>query len=141
MGKKVDEIASDIAAVGRRRPVQGLSSYTSVMGSYPGMVEPGNINLTDRPEHINPDGSVSTVLSATFDIDGHQVLLPTIADDGKPMSDDEAVAQYTSTGRHLGKFKDSAAAELYAQQLHRQQEAAGHGLGSHMVNSLKGFPR
>ena len=44
----------------------------------------GNIDLTSRPSFRNADGSISTVGSASYNIDGKEVLLPTVwVKDGK----------------------------------------------------------
>ena len=86
-----------------------------------GQIEPGNINLMNRPAVKNADGSVSSVRSMSVNIDGKEVLIPTVSDDGRIMSDDEAVAQFEKTGRHLGKFKTPEEASAYADTLHNQQ--------------------
>jgi hypothetical protein len=83
---------------------------------------PGNIDLTNRPIVRNPDGSISTVRSMSFNIDGRQVLLPTISEDGRNLSPQEAVEQYHKTGKHLGIFEDVDDADTYARQLHEMQE-------------------
>ena len=88
----------------------------------PGMIESGNIDLTNRPRVRNADGSISTVRSIGVNIDGQEILLPTVSDDGRIMSDEQAIAQYRKTGRHLGKFNSAAASDAYAQKLHQQQE-------------------
>src|SRR5262249_49038625 len=63
----------------------------------------------------------STVRSASFNIDGQEVLLPTVSDDGRIMTNDEAIAQYKKTGQHLGKFATPEEATAYAEQLHNDQ--------------------
>lgn len=87
-----------------------------------GMVEAGNIDLLNRPIVKNSDGSVSTVRSMSVEIDGKEVLLPTVSDDGRNLSDAEAIAQYLSTGKHLGKFDSVKSADAYAKRLHELQE-------------------
>ncbi|MCI5588856.1 MAG: hypothetical protein MR384_13395 [Lachnospiraceae bacterium] len=83
----------------------------------------GNIDLTNRPIVHNDDGSISTVRSMSFeDEDGKEVLVPTVSDDGRIMSNDEAIQQYYKTRRYLGKFDSIDEANAYAEQLHNQQE-------------------
>jgi hypothetical protein len=83
---------------------------------------PGNIDLFNRPKVKNADGSTSTVLSTSFNINGAEVLLPTVSDDGRIMTDDEAVEQFKKTGKHLGIFDNPQDADAYASQLHEDQE-------------------
>jgi N12 class adenine-specific DNA methylase/2'-5' RNA ligase len=85
----------------------------------PGLLKPGNIDLTARPVHKNPDGTTSTVLSMRFGEDGKEILVPKVSEDGTwILSDEEAVDTYHKTGKHLGIFKDVPSANAYAQQLH-----------------------
>lgn len=85
-------------------------------------VEPGNINLDARPVVRNADGSISTERSFSFEEDGVEILIPTVFG-GAVHSEDEAVAHYRETGEHLGKFSTPAAAEAYAETLHKRQDA------------------
>lgn len=87
-----------------------------------GMIEPGNIDLTNRPVVKNADGTVSTVRSISVGIDGQEILIPTVSEDGRILSDEEAVQQYRRTGRHLGKFRSVKTANQYAMQIHEEQE-------------------
>jgi hypothetical protein len=105
------------------------SRITGTEVSYPlgrynayGAVTPGNIDLEHRPRVVNPDGSVSTVRSMGVNIDGHEVLIPTVSDDGRIMSDREAIETYRNTGRHLGEYKSPRASTAASKAIHADQE-------------------
>lgn len=90
--------------------------------AYPrGLLEKGNIDIHNRPVVKNSDGSISTVRSMSTNIDGREVLIPTVSDDGRIMSDDEAIYNFMRTGKHLGMFDNPDDATAYAESLHNQQ--------------------
>ncbi len=90
--------------------------------AYPrGLLEKGNIDIHNRPVVKNSDGSISTVRSMSTNIDGREVLIPTVSDDGRIMSDDEAIDNFMRTGKHLGMFDNPDDATAYAEILHNQQ--------------------
>lgn len=96
-----------------------------------GLLEPGNIDLYNRPLVKNPDGSTSTVRSITTEMDGKHYILPTVHPEGRIMSNDEAVDHFRSTGQHLGIYGNADSANAAAEQLHKQQEMY-YGLGGQL---------
>jgi hypothetical protein len=91
------------------------------VGAGVGLLEPGNIDLQNRPRVRMEDGSTATIRSMGVNIDGREVLVPTVSDDGRVMSDDEAVETYRRTGRHLGIFATPEASSAYAERLSADQ--------------------
>lgn len=87
-----------------------------------GLLTAGNIDLNNRPIVKNPDGSISTVRTMTFNIDGKEVNIPTVSDDGRIMSNEEAIDTFKKTGKHLGMFDTVDNAVNAAKQLHLDQE-------------------
>lgn len=99
-----------------------------------GLVTPGNIDLMNRPRVVNPEGGISTVLSRGMNINGEEVLLPMVTNEGRilpqtPAGDEEAKQIYLKTGKHLGKFQDVASSNAYAQALHLDQAKLPMGTG------------
>ncbi len=89
----------------------------------PGMVEPGNIDLTKRPLVHHSDGSVSTLYSASISTPKGEVLIPLVSQEGKMLTVQQGIALYKKTGRHLGIFKTPEAADAHANLLHLKQGA------------------
>ena len=87
----------------------------------------GNIDLYNRPVYRNADGSVSTVDSISFNIDGQEILLPSVwMRGGVPyhsQDSNEIIQHYQQTGEYLGKFSTPEAANAYSDLLHSAQEA------------------
>ena len=86
-----------------------------------GLIERGNIDLR-RPSIPNPEGGDSTVYSASFNFGGEEVLLP-LADEGRILTEEEAIEKYQRTGQHLGKFSTTEAADAYGEQLHDEYQS------------------
>jgi len=81
----------------------------------------GNIDLNARPVVQNKDGTVSTVMSFGVNVDGNEVLIPQVSDDGKILTQQEAIDRYNKTGKHLGMFNSVEESNAYARELHNQQ--------------------
>lgn len=96
---------------------QKLRGALNVADETKGLLTPGNIDLYGQPEIKNPDGTVSTVRSMSFNENGKEILVPT-AVGGKIVSSQEAIDAYHRTGKHLGVFDTPESATVYAQQLH-----------------------
>lgn len=119
------------AALASRNTAQtrtfGFSPLTKLTMA-PGQLEPGTIDLHNRPVVPNLDGSISTVRSVTVtDNQGRAYLIPTVIKDprypggGRVVSGQQALQHFQQTGQHLGVFKNEAAADRYAESLHNEQ--------------------
>jgi hypothetical protein len=114
----------------------------------PGMISPGNIDLTTRPVVKNDDGTTSSEYSTSMeDENGHEVLVPTVVNgkfltpDGKKppeghhekqangsdryvpspqekMMFQKAWQHYKQTGQHLGIFDNGEHADAAADAIH-----------------------
>ena len=108
-----------------------LNNLANVFSSYTvNQYGKGNIDLYNRPQYKNPDGSTSTVRSMSFNDGTNEVLIPTISQDGNSLTAQQAVDTYRKTGQYLGKFDTPQQADSYAMRLHYQQQRIYNGVGS-----------
>jgi len=84
------------------------------------MLAPGNIDLSRRPKVPVP-GGFATIRSMSAGIDGREVLMPTISDNGRMLTEQEAIDLYLKSGRHLGMFGHPDGASAYARFLSQFQ--------------------
>jgi hypothetical protein len=102
------------------------------------MVQPGNLDLRNRPIIKNADGSHSSEYSTSFqDENRHEVLVPTIVN-GKFLTPDgkkppqgsvaekamfkRAWEHYKKTGENLGVFDTPEHADAYANIVHSRKQ-------------------
>ena len=113
--KPVSDEESDVLSEFRKAPLFLLET-----GEYSRYGQ-GNIDLFDRPEYQNEDGTISILGSISFNDGGKEILIPTIIKDengkAKKLTDKEAIDHYRQTGEYLGKFDTADAANNYAQKL------------------------
>lgn len=102
-------------------PQQNPQPIYIIPGKFNGMISQGNIDLASRPQVKLPDGRIATVRSASYNIGGKEVLLPTISKDGQQWTDQQAIDNYLKTGENLGVFDNPDNATNYAIALHNQQ--------------------
>ena len=90
-------------------------------GEWQGMVFPGNLDINNRPSVRNPAGGTSSVYSMSINVDGREYLIPRVSEDGRLLSEEEAIAEFNKTGNNLGAFDSPENATRYATGLHEQQ--------------------
>lgn len=99
-------------------PDEAANAYLAI-GKAP--TEKGNLDLSNRPQVKNADGSISTVKSMSINEDGKEVLIPMVREDGKMMDAKEAISHYHKTGKHLGKFNSVEEANAAAERIHQSE--------------------
>lgn len=119
---KVGDAFQGMGLARTETPMSQRESYYGPTNA-PGMISPGNIDLYNRPQVKNKDGSISTLRSISIDDEnGHSVLIPTVVGN-KVVSNKDAVSHYLKTGEHLGKFIDNMYADAHSYRLHGGQQS------------------
>lgn len=95
------------------------------LGFPPGMLERGNLDLNARKVYHGrprdfPDQDFRTENSMSGNVDGKEVLIPTVVN-GQQLTEDAAWDHFFRTGENLGWFADPASADKYAEKLHQRQ--------------------
>lgn len=121
MGATPQQMAASV--VGNIPGTDEALNYIQRNDGLGGIARAGNIDLRNRPQHRNADGSISTVRSISINEDGKEILIPTIRPDGTPMSDREAIDYYHQTGQNLGVFDSVEAANRAAEAIHNSEAA------------------
>jgi hypothetical protein len=88
-----------------------------------GMLVAPTLDLTNRPRVKNADGTISTIRTIGIETDGKYVLVPTVSDDGRIMSNDEAFQQCRKTGKHVGIYDTKANADAAGPYWHNLEAA------------------
>jgi len=105
----------------RRVPVGDFNTIDRQIG---GRFGRGNIDLNTRKVFTKDlSKGYSSLESISVNFGGHEVLIPTVDNDGKLMSEQEAIDRYKETGEHLGEFRTPEEASKYAVELERRQNA------------------
>lgn len=117
--------AEKAAAEGKISPLGKKESVAApavpVTGNPYGALVAPTLDLRHRPYVKNADGSVSTVRSIGVEFNGLQFLIPTVSDDGRIMSDQEAIKTFEETGKHMGAYPTIEAANRAGEAIHLDQ--------------------
>ena len=119
------------------RIIREMASSTGK--TYPGQIEPGNIDIVNRPRVPRQSGATSTLATIVVGFDDGHVVLPTVSDDGRMMTEQEAIETYRKTGKHLGKFSDLQQAVSASELLHKQQESMFSKLPTGLASKAESF--
>ncbi len=115
-GKSLNQIVAEAT-----RTQAALKRMFVLPGVQPGLLAPGNLDILNRKVAHLRDGAIATVKSFSIGTDKGEVLLPSVIN-GQIVSTEKAIEHFNRTGENLGLFKNVAAANRYAEALHRQQD-------------------
>ena len=85
---------------------------------FSGMLEGPNVDISEWQGDVqNSDGTVSTIKTISFNVDGIEIVVPTLTRTGRQMTESEAIEHYFSSGEHFGAFDSVKGATEYASSL------------------------
>lgn len=97
------------------------SAVVTTLADKHGIVAPGNIDLSTRPVIHNKDGTISTLKSISIGTPQGEVLIPTIAPDGRQMDREDSIDLFYKTGQHLGIYDSPESATKAAKEISKAQ--------------------
>lgn len=122
---------------------KALPTRASAANGY-NAIKPGNVDLSHRPFVQNIDGSVSSVRSMGAELDGKQMLIPTVDPYGRIMTDDQAIEEYRRSGQNLGTYRTPEDSDRAGEAIHNDQADFSHEVdtlhGAGMLYDANGVP-
>ena len=79
------------------------------------------IDLSKRKAFNNSDGTIYSIMTTSFNVDGKEYVVPTVLPDGTKMDAKQAFEHFMLSGEHLGSFKTVDEATSYAKKLSNAQ--------------------
>jgi hypothetical protein len=127
--KKAGEDTAEGFEKGRKKVKQTIDTFRELLETIVkmppvptrGLLEPGNLDPFRKyamGTAVPPERRTMTI-----EIEGRTLLLSTISDTGKLLTNMEALAEFRKSGKHLGIFADVDAAEAAAAAIAAQQRA------------------
>lgn len=79
------------------------------------------LDLSKRKAFKSADGSIYSIKTVSFNMDGKEYVVPTVLPDGTIMSTKDAFDHFMLSGEHLGSFNTVDEATAYAKSLSKAQ--------------------
>lgn len=98
-------------------PIDDLDFY----GGLPKALKDPTLDFEIRNRVTNPDGSVSTIKTMSFNDGTGEILIPTVVEN-RLLSEEDAIRHYEETGESFGTYGSVEDADKMAQYLHLLHE-------------------